>query len=75
MDFRRDLRIVTLSSDIRRGLLDPAPEALAIEVGLLQDVEVDMLRVRRCRGEVGRANADLEPRRGPTGFCLRLHGY
>ena len=33
VDFRRDLRIVTLSSDIRRGLLDEAPEALAIELG------------------------------------------
>ncbi len=34
MDLRRDLRIVCGSSDIRRGLLDEASEALASEVSL-----------------------------------------
>ena len=34
IDLRRDLRIVCGSSDIRRGLLDEASEALASEVSL-----------------------------------------
>ena len=75
MDLRQDLRVISASSDIWRVLLDEASEALASDVGLFQVVDEDMSCAGRCRGEAGRASAELEPRRGPEGLLFWLHGY